>query len=359
MGEPKNGMSCSTGCWALAAGIGLVTFVILMIMSGFSFFAALFLGLLVFVLTGLLFNWLFCASDTTGAASTTATTSSSTAAAATGAAAAATAATAGAATSGAVKSDTTLAGEDELASRKGDWKYEGDADGGAAASTGTADTTSAEAAAPAAAEASAASVSTSTSASTTATPVKSNTTLAGEEELASRKGEWKYEAPAAEKAPAKKAAAKKAPAKKAAAKTTAEKKPAAKKTTAAKAPAKKAPAKKAAAAPAPAAEAAPAAAAGAGTKPATLNKPRAGGADDLKMIKGVGPKLEEMLHTLGFYHFDQVAAWKDAEVAWVDQNLKGFKGRATRDSWVEQAKLLAAGEETEFSKRASKDGMYK
>ena len=191
--------------------------------------------------------------------------------------------------------------------------------------------------------------------------MKSNTTLAGEEELASRKGEWKYEAPA-KKAPAKKAAAKKAPAKKAAAKATAdtktaEKKPAAKKTAAAKAPAKKAPAKKAAAA--PAAEAAPAAAAGAGTKPATLNKPRAGGADDLKMIKGVGPKLEEMLHTLGFYHFDQVAAWKDAEVAWVDQNLKGFKGRATRDAWVDQAKLLAAGEETEFSKRASKDGMYK
>ena len=77
------------------------------------------------------------------------------------------------------------------------------------------------------------------------------------------------------------------------------------------------------------------------------------------MIKGVGPKLEEMLHSLGFYHYDQVAAWKDAEVAWVDQNLKGFKGRATRDAWVEQAKLLAAGEGTEFSKRASKDGTYK
>ena len=342
MGEPKNGMSCSTGCWALAAGIGLVTFVILMIMSGFSFFAALFLGLLVFVLTGLLFNWLFCASNDTAASTTTATSSTSApaAAAASGAAAATPAAATPASTeaSGAVKSKTTLAGEDELASRKGDWKYEGDADSGAAASTGTAEATSAEAAAPAAAEASAASVSTSTSASTTATPVKSNTTLAGEEELASRKGEWKYEAPA-KKAPAKKAAAKKAPAKKAAE---------------AKAPAKKAPAKKAAAA-----EAAPAAAAGAGTKPATLNKPRAGGADDLKMIKGVGPKLEEMLHSLGFYHYDQVAAWKDAEVAWVDQNLKGFKGRATRDSWVEQAKLLAAGEETEFSKRASKDGMYK
>lgn len=325
MGEPKNGMSCSTGCWALAAGIGLITFVILMIMSGFSFFAALFLGLLVFVLSGLLFNWLFCAGNDDAASTTTATSSTSTpaAAAASGAAAATPAAATPASTetSDAVKSKTTLAGEDELASRKGDWKYEGDAASDASASADA----EAPAESAAATEASVASASTSTAAAPAATPVKSNTTLAGEEELASRKGEWKYEAPAKEKAPAKKAAAKKAPA-------------------------KKAPAKKAAA---------PEAATDAGTKPATLDKPRAGGADDLKMIKGVGPKLEEMLHSLGFYHYDQVAAWKDAEVAWVDQNLKGFKGRATRDAWVEQAKLLAAGEETEFSKRASKDGTYK
>lgn len=343
MGEPKNGMSCSTGCWALAAGIGLITFVILTIMSGFSFFAALFLGLLVFVLAGLLFNWLFCAGNDDAASTTTATSSTSApaAAAASGAAAATPAAATPASTetSDAVKSKTTLAGEDELASRKGDWKYEGDAASDASASADAEAPAASAAAEPAATEASAASVSTSTAAAPAATPVKSNTTLAGEEELASRKGEWKYEAPAKEKAPAKKPAAKKAPAKKAA-----EKKPAA----------KKAPAKKAAAP-----EAAPAAATDAGTKPATLDKPRAGGADDLKMIKGVGPKLEEMLHSLGFYHYDQVAAWKDAEVAWVDQNLKGFKGRATRDAWVEQAKLLAAGEETEFSKRASKDGTYK
>ncbi len=329
MGEPKNGMSCSTGCWALAAGIGLITFVILTIMSGFSLFAALFLGLLVFVLSGLLFNWLFCAGNDDAASTTTGTSSTSApaAAAASGAAAATPAAATpeSTETSDAVKSKTTLAGEDELASRKGDWKYEGDAASDASASADAEAPAASAAVEPAATEASAASASTSTAAAPAATPVKSNTTLAGEEELASRKGEWKYEAPAKEKAPAKKAAAKKAPA-------------------------KKAPAKKAAE---------PEAATDAGTKPATLDKPRAGGADDLKMIKGVGPKLEEMLHSLGFYHYDQVAAWKDAEVAWVDQNLKGFKGRATRDAWVEQAKLLAAGEETEFSKRASKDGTYK
>ena len=96
-----------------------------------------------------------------------------------------------------------------------------------------------------------------------------------------------------------------------------------------------------------------------GTKPQSLDAPRAGKADDLKMIKGVGPKLEALLHELGFYHFDQVAAWTEAEVAWVDQNLEGFKGRVTRDNWVTQATALATGAETEFSKRAKKDDIYK
>ena len=56
---------------------------------------------------------------------------------------------------------------------------------------------------------------------------------------------------------------------------------------------------------------------------------------------GVGPVLEKLLHKLGFYHFDQVAGWTASEIAWVDENLEGFKGRVTRDSWVAQAKELA------------------
>ncbi|MCC0067801.1 MAG: hypothetical protein H6896_12555 [Rhodovulum sp.] len=89
-------------------------------------------------------------------------------------------------------------------------------------------------------------------------------------------------------------------------------------------------------------------------RPACLEAARDGAADDLKRIKGVGPKLEELLNSLGYYHFDQIAAWSAAEVAWIDAHLEGFHGRATRDEWVAQAKLLAAGEETEFSKRADK-----
>jgi predicted flap endonuclease-1-like 5' DNA nuclease len=95
-----------------------------------------------------------------------------------------------------------------------------------------------------------------------------------------------------------------------------------------------------------------------GVKPATLNAARDGKPDDLKKIKGIGPKMEIMCNELGFYHFDQIAAWTDAEVAWVDANLKGFKGRVTRDDWVGQAKLLAAGKDTEFSRRVDKGGVY-
>jgi NADH-quinone oxidoreductase subunit E len=77
-------------------------------------------------------------------------------------------------------------------------------------------------------------------------------------------------------------------------------------------------------------------------RPALLDAPRAGGADDLKRIRGVGPALEALLHELGVYHFDQIAAWSDREVAWVDHHLEGFNGRIVRDEWVAQAKAILA-----------------
>ena len=95
-----------------------------------------------------------------------------------------------------------------------------------------------------------------------------------------------------------------------------------------------------------------------GKKPRVMKAPRKSGADDLKMIKGVGPKLEKLLHSMGFYHYDQIAKWSAEEIAWVDENLVGFKGRVSRDGWVAQAAKLASGDETEFSKRAKKDGVY-
>ena len=114
--------------------------------------------------------------------------------------------------------------------------------------------------------------------------VQPSTPLPGEADLASRKGEWRYQVPAAAPAP------------------------------------------------------------GEGIRPQGLSAARNDAPDDLKRIKGVGPKLEQMLHDLGYYHFDQIAAWNLAEVAWVDDNLEGFKGRVSRDEWVAQARELASGD---------------
>ena len=108
----------------------------------------------------------------------------------------------------------------------------------------------------------------------------------------------------------------------------------------------------------PATTSAEAPSASAGKKPRTMKAPRKAGADDLRMIKGVGPKMEKLLNSLGFYHFDQVAKWTADEVLWVDQNLEGFKGRVSRDNWVEQAGVLASGGVTEFASRVKKGGVY-
>ena len=84
----------------------------------------------------------------------------------------------------------------------------------------------------------------------------------------------------------------------------------------------------------------PVAATTAEKKPRTMNAPRKSGADDLKLISGVGPKLEQTLNDLGFWHFDQIAKWTETEIAWVDSRLK-FKGRIERDDWISQATKLA------------------
>lgn len=80
-------------------------------------------------------------------------------------------------------------------------------------------------------------------------------------------------------------------------------------------------------------------------RPAAVKKPSK--PDDLKLISGVGPKLEGVLHGLGIYTYAQVASWKKAERDWVDNYLK-FKGRIERDDWIKQAKALAKGGVDEY-----------
>jgi len=81
-----------------------------------------------------------------------------------------------------------------------------------------------------------------------------------------------------------------------------------------------------------------------------------GAGDDLTRIKGLGPKLAALLNSLGVSEYAQIAAWDDAEIDRIDAQLDRFQGRIRRDSWVEQAKLLAKGDESGFAARFGNEG---
>jgi predicted flap endonuclease-1-like 5' DNA nuclease len=79
-------------------------------------------------------------------------------------------------------------------------------------------------------------------------------------------------------------------------------------------------------------------------------------ADDLARIKGVGPKLVALLGELGVTSYAQIAAWSDEDVERIDAQLGRFAGRITRDQWIAQAKMLAAGDEAGFTERFGRNG---
>ncbi|MEN9062474.1 hypothetical protein [Ponticoccus litoralis] len=356
-----SGEGCTTRCWGLAAIIGALTFLMLLTAGDKSFAAAAVLGILAAVLLGLLFTWLFCADSkaapapreaapaapVTAPTSAAASSGSATAAGAAGAASAVGVAAAGTALAGAgaaqdapradpdpapepvaaagaaesagqtgsrVKPSAALAGEADLDSRKGTWTYERGSE--AAAETVPAADPVPEQAATAAEEPASAPASASAADPQDARIlVKPSKALAGQQELASRKGAWRYEGPSDRTAP------------------------------------------DGAGTPGDDRDGVPDGT-GEGSKPAMLEGARAGGPDNLKEIKGIGPKLEALCHSLGIYHFDQIANWTAEEVAWMDANLEGFRGRVSRDRWVDQARILAAGGDTEFSRRVDDGDVY-
>ncbi|NRD90966.1 hypothetical protein C8024_18180 [Sphingopyxis sp. BSNA05] len=103
-------------------------------------------------------------------------------------------------------------------------------------------------------------------------------------------------------------------------------------------------------APAPAPQPEPEAA----TEGAPKIPPAVGEPDNLRLIKGVGPKLNTLLISLGVTRFDQIAAWKEAEINEVDKHLGTFSGRITRDAWIDQAKFLAKDDIAGFEKKYGK-----
>lgn len=73
-----------------------------------------------------------------------------------------------------------------------------------------------------------------------------------------------------------------------------------------------------------------------------LRAPQWGPPDNLEVVRGIGPRLVELLHELGVYYFWQIAEWGPDDVAFVDSRLEQFQGRIERDAWVAQCVELAA-----------------
>lgn len=285
----NNSLSCQMTCWIIAALIGLAAAIALMVVADWSFLQGIFIGLLLFVILGLLLGYLLCRPLPGPNESVAPTTPS------TGPIRATSAATAASSTAG------TTAEQSSAPS---------DSSAQAHASTSEPAPRAPSAQSEAAGEAAVSAGGTTNN----GTGLKPSVPLPGQEELAARKGTWRYEPEAGDKANSGSIADYDGDGV-----LEGENE---------------------------------------GKRPEALEGPRDGGADDLKRIKGIGPKLEKLCNSLGFYHFDQVAAWTSDEVAWVDANLEGFRGRVSRDEWVKQAKLLASGEETEFSKRVDDGDVY-
>jgi predicted flap endonuclease-1-like 5' DNA nuclease len=76
-----------------------------------------------------------------------------------------------------------------------------------------------------------------------------------------------------------------------------------------------------------------------GEKPELLDQPRNGRGDDLKLISGIGPKVEQKLNSIGVWHYAQISAWSQRHIDWVNAAIS-FAGRIERENWVTQATQL-------------------
>jgi predicted flap endonuclease-1-like 5' DNA nuclease len=86
-------------------------------------------------------------------------------------------------------------------------------------------------------------------------------------------------------------------------------------------------------------------------KPKAAAKPKIIIPDNLELLKGVGPKLNDLLKSMGVTSFEQVANWKPSDIREIDSKLGNFAGRIGRDNWVDQAKLLIKGDVKGFEKK--------
>ena len=103
----------------------------------------------------------------------------------------------------------------------------------------------------------------------------------------------------------------------------------------------------------PVVDAATAAAAAAAASVGSAKVVRSAEIDDLKRIRGIGVLIEKRLNSVGIVSYGQIADWTTDDIDRVSATLD-FKGRIERENWVEQARILSAGGQTEFSRRVDR-----
>lgn len=72
--------------------------------------------------------------------------------------------------------------------------------------------------------------------------------------------------------------------------------------------------------------------------------------DNLKKIRGISEELEEELYKLGIYQFNQIANWNNKNSEWVE-NFLNLPNYVRKNQWIEQAKILRTGKETNYSQK--------
>ncbi len=92
------------------------------------------------------------------------------------------------------------------------------------------------------------------------------------------------------------------------------------------------------------------------TAPTVAAAPPAPSEGDITQLKGLGPKLAATLAQLGYTRLDQIAALTPEQASALDAQLGTFQGRMTRDRWIEQARLLVAGDRAGYEAAFGKLG---
>jgi predicted flap endonuclease-1-like 5' DNA nuclease len=68
--------------------------------------------------------------------------------------------------------------------------------------------------------------------------------------------------------------------------------------------------------------------------------PPAAAGEDLKVVKGIGPKFERLLHAQGVTNVRQIAEWTEADAETFARKLGIKPARIRREDWIGRAKRV-------------------